>query len=102
MPDEPVLPGDDLAEDLAAGIAEYRPRSRTREADRLLGLSDTELIQEAGQYAIGLATVDEDKLFGVVMLLMAAAGAVLSILVARRGLKVIRGEEYPVSGAHYG
>jgi hypothetical protein len=95
MPDEPVLPDEDLV------TPEYRLHSRTQ-ADRLLGLSDAELIQEASQYAISLATADEDKLFGVVMLLMAAAAAVMSVLVARRGLKIIRGDVYPLRDAGYG
>jgi hypothetical protein len=90
MPDEPVLPGEDLV------TPEHLLHSRTPEAYRLLGLSDAELIGEGAQYVARLATVDDNKLFGLVMLLMAAAGAVASMLVARRAMQIIRGEVLPV------
>jgi hypothetical protein len=92
MPDEPVLPDEDLVtpEHVLHSI------SRTPEDDRLAGLSDAELIGEGAQYVARLATVDDNKLFGLVMLLMAAAGAVASMLVARRALQIIRGEMVPV------
>jgi hypothetical protein len=84
---EPVLPDEDLI------TPEHLLHlSRTPEADRLAALSDAELIEEAAGYAISLARAPEEKLFGIVMLLMAAAGAIASIIVARKALEAIRGE----------
>jgi hypothetical protein len=68
------------------------PPSRTREADRLGAMSDAQLFEEAAGYAVRLASAPEEKLFGIVMLLMAAAGAIASIIVARKALQEIRGE----------
>jgi len=68
--------------------------------ERLLHLSDDELIGEAARFGRTLAKLDEVQLLGIGWVLIGGLAAVFAILFARQGLKMIRGDDSPFRRHH--
>jgi hypothetical protein len=83
-------------------IPQERPADKPIRIEKLSGLSDSELIEEGAQIARKLGTMDEGQLIGVASLLLAALLTVGAVLLARQGIKAVKGETHPtLSGARY-
>lgn len=63
--------------------------------DLFRGRTENELIADAAGFVKQLNRFDEGQLLGVVGMLSAAALVVLALLMARQGLKAVRGETHP-------